>query len=117
MECVAALDECRELRAKIGAGRFKGNGSNGHAADGGLQDAAYAQLDVPRIRSLLASEDSDRLARGFTASTVERELRATLDTLDALEANANPRLALETLLLRLPALPTARAVDAAPLAR
>jgi hypothetical protein len=44
------------------------------------------------------------MAHGLSASTVEGGLRATLDTLDALEANANPRLALETLLLKLPSI-------------
>ncbi|HEY3118509.1 MAG TPA: DNA polymerase III subunit [Chloroflexota bacterium] len=77
------------------------------------QDAAYAQLEVPRTRSLLASEEGPRVAQGLGAREVAAMLRATIDTLDALEANANPRLALETLVLRLPTIPAERPAEPA----
>ena len=74
MECVAALDECRELRAKIGAGRFKGNSSNGHVADGGLQDAAYAHEKAERnivwkLEKLFAGESAVLIVRAADESS------------------------------------------------
>ncbi len=82
------------------------------------QDLAYAQLEVPRSRSLLPPSEAAGVAQALDTRAVEEMLRAAVDTLDALEANANPRLALETLLLKLPLLRAdARAAEPAPVGR
>jgi DNA polymerase-3 subunit delta' len=59
-----------------------------------------------RIRHVDNAEEIVRLAGELSAESVQSALESALLTADALERNANPRLALETYLLLLPRLPS-----------
>lgn len=72
------------------------------------RDVLLTQHGAPeRITSLSLAEEIRSLARSLSAETVRLALARTIATLDALERNAHPRLALETYALRLPRTGTA----------
>ena len=74
-----------------------------------LRDVLLIQQDQgARIVNLSWRSTLERQASSLTSAQVTRVLRAITETVGALERNANPRLALEALMLQAPALATAR---------